>query len=300
MGIEYLTLKLRLQFEQPIQWNVLPTFHLRSILGARLKRMTCIQHSLRCEECFLKNNCAYAYLFETIIDKQTPGLEGRNRAIHPFMLRHGLVYDSGSRYDFFITIIGKAVRLTPYILFAFQEAGKEGIFSSAIHYDIQEITNEINHLRIDPNHIAGLETKNFHFQAAPGNGPARYRIEFETPARIKHFGKYSTDFDAMTFWNTIYRRISILSRLYCDEDLPPIDPEQYINHVIEKKALYWKDFSRYSQRQQQAMELGGAIGSFVIAGTMGETEKSLLEAGRLFQIGKNTVFGLGSMRYTAI
>ncbi len=58
-----------------------------------------------------------------------------------------------------------------------------------------------------------------------------------------------------------------------------------------------EDFSRYSQRQQTEMELGGIVGRFILTGGLRASDLSMLEAGRLFHVGKNTVFGLGQMNF---
>jgi len=111
----------------------------------------------------------------------------------------------------------------------------------------------------------------------------------------------------------MYRRIELLAALYADEQsteevaqrLQSKEPEAEKNYfayrppqelTIVQRHLVWKDFSRYSQRQKAAMELGGALGWIELQGPFRGIEKRLLEAGSIFHIGKNTAFGLGAMR----
>ena len=65
--------------------------------------------------------------------------------------------------------------------------------------------------------------------------------------------------------------------------------------VRSRPALRWYDWQRYSNRQQQSMHLGGAIGDWHL-GDLAPEHARALHIGQWLHLGKNTTFGLG--RYT--
>jgi len=56
--------------------------------------------------------------------------------------------------------------------------------------------------------------------------------------------------------------------------------------------LRWCDWQRYSNRQQQAMSLGGVLGRVVLRGDLAAFLQ-MLQAGQWLHIGKETTFGMG-------
>jgi hypothetical protein len=301
MKISYIKAMFVLDFESSIKWRALPTFFLRSILGAQLKRICCVQRQSTCDECSLSASCAYSVLFESPLDTANEVLQGRNRGYHPFILTHGAFLNDGFGYHFTVTLVGKGIHYFPFIVFAFQQAGSEGVFSSKIKYRISELTDQATGKSLQGINLKTPQTQIFSADQAKMDSFESVSVEFITPARIKHLGKYTLDFDAISFFSSIYRRTTALSRLYEESSSDEISTdEKFIVpekiHIAERN-LKWKDFSRYSQRQQTEMELGGIVGRFMIAGGLRASDISLLEAGRLFHVGKNTVFGLGQMDF---
>lgn len=304
MIINYIKTSLLIEFVTPIKWQVLPTFFLRSVLGAQLKRICCVQRQSTCDDCILSGSCAYSVLFESPLDTSNKVLYGRNRGYHPFVLTHGAVLNGGLGYHFTVTLIGKGIQYFPFVVFAFQQAGSEGVFSSKIQYRISELTDHATGKSLQNTNLKSPQTQMLHVQQADSVIFESVSVEFITPARIKHFGKYTLDFDAISFLSSIYRRITALTQLY-EESMPGENsaneklmvPEKI--HISERN-IKWKDFSRYSQRQHTEMELGGIVGNFILTGGLRAFDISLLEAGKLFHVGKNTVFGLGQMDFNTI
>lgn len=304
MKLSYSKADFTLEFSTPVKWQVLPTFFLRSILGAQLKRICCVKRQSTCDECILAPSCAYSVLFESPLATTNQVLQGRNRGYHPFVLTHGAVLNGGLAYTFTVTLVGKGIQYFPFVVFAFQQAGSEGVFSSKIQYRISELTDQATGKSLQGTNLKKPKTQIFSADQAEIDSFESVSVEFITPARIKHLGKYTLDFDAISFLSSIYRRITALSRLYeesgADENFTDekfLVPQKI--HIAERN-LKWKDFSRYSQRQQTEMELGGIVGRFILAGGLRTSDSSLLEAGRLFHVGKNTVFGLGQMNFNNI
>jgi len=91
------------------------------------------------------------------------------------------------------------------------------------------------------------------------------------------------------------RRVSSLFSVY-DGKEPELDYRGMVKRAEEvrmvKNELQWHDWRRYSFRQDQAMLLGGMIGSVTYSGALGEFIP-LIELCARLHIGKQTTFGLG-------
>ncbi len=302
MKLSYTKTAFSLKFESPVRWSTIPTFFIRSILGVYLKKICCIQRQSVCDNCILVQSCAYSVLFESPLPQDNSILQGRNRAYHPFILTHGSVSDNGLGYDFILTLIGKGIEYFPFVIYALQQAGKEGVFASKVHFEVSQVLDEINQ-----NSLLGKALRRpvvQQFDLSPQENPVvnSVIVLFRTPARIKYMGKYTTMFDSYSFFGNLYRRTVSLALLYENQENDINDHSIHKFHIptdicITDRKLLWKDFKRYSHRQHTEMELGGVIGSLLLQGTVGWQEQKLLEGGRLFHIGKNTVFGLGEMSY---
>ena len=68
-----------------------------------------------------------------------------------------------------------------------------------------------------------------------------------------------------------------------------VDPRETLG---SDKHLTWRDWTRYSCRQQQKMELGGVVGSWQLTGELAPF-LPFLHLGQWLHVGKEAVFGLG-------
>ena len=64
---------------------------------------------------------------------------------------------------------------------------------------------------------------------------------------------------------------------------------------ITGKNLHWQDRSRYSNRQDTAMQLGGFVGEIVLEGDLAPFSH-LLRICEVIHVGKGTTFGLGKIK----
>jgi CRISPR/Cas system endoribonuclease Cas6 (RAMP superfamily) len=90
-------------------------------------------------------------------------------------------------------------------------------------------------------------------------------------------------------------RISSLSYFHCGQPLQAdfrglIDRAAQVQLVNSQTR--WEDWSRFSGRQHQRIELGGLIGRATYRGPLAEY-LPLLALGELVHVGKGTVFGNG-------
>ena len=92
--------------------------------------------------CRFNKTRAYAFLFETILEKESSPLPGTDRASHlyilarlePFALR-----SSRSKYTFGLALFGAAIEYLPYIYAAFERGGKRGAFKARAPFKVAGI-----------------------------------------------------------------------------------------------------------------------------------------------------------------
>lgn len=102
---------------------------------------------------------------------------------------------------------------------------------------------------------------------------------------------------AQTLLSQALRRLSLICQIHLGIT-PQADYAALKAHaatVRSRPALRWYDWQRYSNRQQQSMHLGGAIGDWHL-GNLAPEHARALHIGQWLHLGKNTTFGLG--RYT--
>ena len=100
--------------------------------------------------------------------------------------------------------------------------------------------------------------------------------------------------EAVTLLMAAVRRASLMGEFHGhgtpDWDFSEL--KRQAQSVRSEKNLQWQDWTRRSARQQQTMQLGGAVGSWTLQGEL----TPFLPALHLCQwlhLGKETVFGLG-------
>lgn len=299
MLISYLPVQFSLNFSHPVYVDTSPLFILRSMLGKNLHSMSCIAHQNKCPECMYNRTCAYAFLFETILPVNNIVAPGRDRASHPFVFTGGTLETDNeiSRYDFTITLFGKAIDYLPYIYAALVRAGNDGLFKSRTQFTVTSVEIEGKNILLSPEHLdTSVTSKIWQTDLTLAEKKGEVLIELKTPLRFKYGGKYGTDFSAQDFIACLYRRTKTLCTLYGSAD------ENYSykfaeDNKITERHLTWLDNRHYSARQKDTMNLGGVVGTIKLKGSFSAIEQNLLEFNKLFNAGKNTNFGLGQLDF---
>jgi hypothetical protein len=121
------------------------------------------------------------------------------------------------------------------------------------------------------------------------------RLRFATPLRLqKQSNIQGRAMSARDLLMALARRYWLLAEFH-QGAIPSIDFKQLgaqAEAVGLQSQLQWRDWRRYSSRQQQEMVLGGVVGSVDLRGELGPFA-GLLAAGQWLHLGKNTAFGLG-------
>lgn len=304
MQLPYQTYLFTLQFDHETHLQKFPPFFIRSVIGKELRRVACVFPGRNCIDCSVREKCAYSFLFETPIDKNTPFLRGRNFAPHPFVLSMPpLDHRRGRQLNMTLTLMGKGREYFPYFYYAIQKSGEEGLFFQRMPFRIADVTVDGASIIKNENTIIARNSEHT-WQLNPDLLTAEdhaLAIELVTPLRFKKMGKYQKTLNYRELLGAIYYRALLLGSLYGNgaDGLPPRLPSLN-NQKQERGTFVWQDLKRYSARQKTEIRLGGITGSLFVEGRFTPFEISLLRAGEMFHVGKNAGFGLGKIRINKI
>jgi CRISPR-associated endoribonuclease Cas6 len=274
---------------------------LRGGFGHALQKVICIAPGRKCGQCLLRQNCLYYRIFES--------REGaaRNAPARPYVIvapltEEGRHLSPGERFAFEMVLFGEAITAIPYIIYTFIELGSIGIGRGRGKFKVQEVSVDSNVIFREGSDTLLGELKAHSLQgfwAAAGmlTSPlTEITIRLLTPLRFKHENHYADQLNFEIFLRTLLRRIITLINQYGHgaeqiDFKSLIESAQMVN-IVENRT-HWIDIDRYSQRQQQKMQIGGVLGSICFAGPDLRPFMPYIRMGERFHIGKNTGFGLG-------
>lgn len=290
---------------------LLPTFKgstFRGAFGATFRIIVCAVKKSDCSECILKEKCIYSYVFETPVPYESGHLFNLSYAPHPFVIEPPLMKENvikpGISIHFGLVLIGKAIEYLPYFIYTFDEMGKQGIGRGRGKFKLGKVFSKGprgGKTQIFYPDMGILKDRTYVFEEGfndiiPDNPKNdTIKLNFLTPTRIKHNGSLTIDIDFQILVKNIFRRISLLSHLHCNDE-PGFDYKTLIKEAGDIKTtvakLEWYDWERYSMRQDRRMKLGGFVGEIEFKGNI-EPFRKYIEVGEHVHIGKNTSFGLG-------
>ncbi len=304
-AITYLKVIFSLRFLEPVFADNNIIFVLRSVLGANLRFLCCVTRQQNCSACMLRHTCAYAYVFETILEKDNTVQPGRDRASHPYVFTACSDIPCGqtvSEYQFGITLLGKAAEYLPYIYMAFVRGSERGMFKARVPFELYSVQTMNGTQLINGVHSFKTDIPCSYWQY-PAQSYAKSKtgqvlVELKSPLRFKTNGRYSSVFDAQAFLSCLYRRAKTLCLLYGEwneGNSAYLYTVQFASVHIAQKALQWQDATHYSRRQNKRMELGGLVGTIILEGMFSPFVQALLDFNCIASAGKNTIFGLGQI-----
>ncbi|VEI57501.1 Uncharacterized conserved protein (DUF2276) [Pasteurella multocida] len=273
---------------------------LRGVFGRALRKISCMTKLADCKGCPLYRTCPYTNIFET------PAPESHN--IQKFsQVPNGYIieppewgkkcYEIGEKLSFNIVLFGRLIDQVALIVFAFKRA---------FEYQVANGTAEF----IDIYHVSSNETKSILKNGniiahdtclyIPKELPENLTINITTPLRLQENGK-ALSANTLHFSRLLLglaKRIALLSEFHYQ----PIqfDFEQLkidLAQIEDNKQLEWRDWTRYSSRQNQRMQLGGVVGEWRL-NNVSQQWATLLYIGQWLHCGKNTTFGLGQYQIT--
>lgn len=274
----------------------------RGVFGHALKNLVCVTRCERCADCLLYASCVYTYIFETAPPSDSAKLRNYETVPHPFILGvpwPGESTDSTPGVNLDLTLFGRGNRYAAYMIVALREAGERGIRGLGT-LNLESVSQEdlttpgtwqsiYNDTRLSPLSPAT--------PIAPP-APGRARIHLLTPLRLRHQEEYvgAEGFTFADMFGSLLRRISSLTYFHTDRPLETdfAGLKAVSSGVIaEEKDLRWSDWTRFSSRQQEQMQMGGLTGSFAFNISGREELWPFLWLGQWTHTGKGTSMGLG-------
>lgn len=277
---------------------------LRGGSGYILKEIVCTLKYNQCDECLIKKQCPYSYLFLTPIQNNSKMMKKYKEAPHPFVIEPD--FDLKTNYkkieilNFNILLIGKAAEYLPYLVLSYYKLVEKGIGKEKAKYELIKVTflnngNEIEIYNNKEKKLKNINASDFKFKTLNYKNISKIKLKFITPTRLKYNNKITSNIEFHIIIRNLLRRISALSYFHCDKYFD-VDYKNIIenskNIKLISSNIKWYDWSRYSTRQKSKMHFGGFIGEAWYEGPLEQFIDYLL-LGSEIHIGKNSTFGLG-------
>jgi hypothetical protein len=281
----------------------------RGVFGIALKKVVCALKRQACESCLLKSRCLYTQVFETQLAIVPPaGLRG-SAVPHPFVIEPPLTgdtnFETGSQMDCNLLLFGEVNRNLPYFIYAFDRMGRIGIgkkingkraaFSLKRVYNGKQVIYDSaeQNLKLD----GAFEQLKLAEPVETADSDMKIKVSLKTPIRLKFANRIQAELPFHLLIRAALRRIATLFACYGAGE-PALDYQGLVRESekvrIVDNNLEWFDWRRFSNRQNQAMLMGGIIGSVTYEGKIGDY-LLLLDICSKLHIGKQTSFGLGKI-----
>lgn len=278
---------------------------LRGALGGALRASACMTRAASCDACPLLTTCPYAAVFEPRPPASGHALQDFNQIPRPYVIEPPewgeRTYRPGEAVRFHLVLAGRALEQLPLVLWAFSKAFARGVGrgdGTATLSRVEHVVGDQAEIILDGpgGSIADHDTCAPHTPALPGNAVT---LHFHAPLRLQNNGRRATadEFTPRRLLTTLVRRIALMTEFHGLGPLP-IDFKALAAHaetLASDKDLRWRDWTRYSSRQQQKMDLGGVVGSWRLSGDIAP-HLPFLHLGQWLHVGKEAAFGLGGYR----
>lgn len=239
---------------------------LRGAFGYALKHTACVCPAQQCTECNMRQQCAY-YLF----------YESKNTS-HPYRFSKAL---GEEQYDFSFYLFEKACGYLPVVAKALRYMLEvQGLHAHRETFVLKSLT--CNGVMVEE-----VTTPQFFM---PDVIDSQAKVCFQTPLRIKHKGHLLTKRPTLEILlDSAYHRLSEL------KNFPMTKSSTKPSCIEGRSRIEFQDLSRFSNRQETSMQLGGIVG-FVEYEQIDERSFMLLKLAEIIGLGKQTVFGLGEIK----
>lgn len=291
--------RLEFEVETPLHLPAYAGSTLRGAFGGALRATACMTRRKTCDACPLIATCPYAALFET--RSQTGGTPAQ--APRPYVIEPPQWgernYAPGETLAFHLVLAGRALDQLALVLHAFDRAFRHGVgrgdgtarLARVVHVGAEETPV------LDGPEAALLP----HASAVP---PAptfgeTVTLRFDSPLRLQDNGRRATaeEYTPRRLLMALVRRIALMHEFHGSGPLA-LDFAALARQseaIGGEKRLRWRDWTRYSSRQDRKMALGGVVGEWTLTGDLAPF-LPFLHLGQWLHVGKEATFGLGGYR----
>ncbi len=308
-SLRWARLTLTLRAEEAISLPPYAGSTFRGAFGHAFKRVACPLRR-ECQGCGYRDVCVYAYVFETPGRADGSPLTRGASVTHPFVLEPPdsptVAVRPGDAVTIGLVLVGRAIPLAPYFLAACREMVQRGIgrgrgrlrLERAVADDPATANGRVVYDGDRDLLAPAVPPWSWDDLGAGRRATDRVTLRFVTPTRLRQDADLVVKPEFATLATALLRRISVLAEAHCGAQAE-LDAKAILESAetvrVERSALRWHDWERYSARQQTRMSLGGFVGSVTFAGPLAPWSP-LLRVGEVAHIGKGTAFGLGKYR----
>ena len=281
----------------------IPVFHgstWRGGLGHALLHNSCPWSTNNCMACREKAACAYYVLYESGSEES-----GTKDLPRPYLIGPGDAL--GPKVFVEMTLVGEAGKYLPHLIAAWVRAGKVGVGSSRIKYNLRQVDQILPNGRLKEVYVDDAGTGDYHsvypladyLDHQPPGPP--FRITIKTPLRLKENRPPQNGLDLSMVFRSLSIRLSHLNRFFCGGDRPEAGLWNELRALLSAPGpadfnLWWSDGRRHSQRQERHVPMGGVVGElFVSPLTDIPTWWDWWRAANLFHLGKAVSMGMGKI-----
>lgn len=278
---------------------------LRGAFGSALRTSACMTKAKTCDGCPLLATCPYAVVFEPRPPPARHPLQDCNQIPRPYVIEPPewgeKTYAPGEPLSLHLVLAGRAVEQLPLILWAFHRSFQRGVGKGNGTATLSQVwhVDAAGPARI----LDGLGRPVTAHEAVVAPAPVfsgdAVTLHFTAPLRLQTNGRRATaeEFTPRRLLGTLIRRIALIHEFH---GAGPLALEfrtlaDQAEALGSEKNLKWRDWTRYSSRQQQKMDLGGVVGSWKLSGDLAPF-MPFLHLGQWLHAGKEAVFGLGAYR----
>jgi hypothetical protein len=296
-----LDLSFEMEFEEPWKLPPFPGGLLRGAFGSSLRALSCMTGFRSCIGCPLRETCPFPALFEPPPrDLTVAGLSRAHEGLPPPFILRVPETDVGAdgRLVFGMRLVGPAIARLAFVIEAWRRALARGLGRDRVRGTLLRVVAEPRAVPV----WEGEEICWPELGAPPlvRAGP-RVALVSRSPMRLQSQGQRApqSGLSPRLLVSAIVRRARLLAA-QCEADAqaavrewPVGDWLEAADGVAHEKALVWRDWYRFSSRQQRRMNLGGYVGQWRWDRVPDELQ-GLLALGTLIHVGKEASFGLGA------
>jgi hypothetical protein len=320
--------RLDFEVETPLHLPAYAGSTLRGAFGGALRATACMTKAKVCDGCPLLATCPYAVVFEPRPPTAEHPLQDFNQIPRAYVIEPPQwgekTYAPGETLSFHLVLAGRVVEQLPLILWAFHKSFLRGVGKgdgTASLAQVWHVLDDSPRLILDGpgGHVTEHEavippvsiTPQNAERHAAADAEARntaasnalsvdaVTLHFHAPLRLQTNGRRATadEFTPRKLLTTLIRRIALIHEFHGPGPLP-LDfaaLAQRAEAIESDKDLRWRDWQRYSSRQQQKMALGGVVGRWTLSGDLAPF-LPFLHLGQWLHVGKEAAFGLGGYR----
>lgn len=304
-GLEYIKLSFILV---ALEDSRLPPFlgsTLRGGMGTAMKGKFCKHDFItQCADCTDKQNCKYNNLF--LYSNGSDGLKGSDTKPNPFAIKPPLsrreYYKVGDLLCFDLILVGESIVEVREYIEAVKHMASQGLGYQRKPFRLDRVFYNGQVVYSDDGYdISKIQVKRwFHNDKDSLQSVNKLSINFLTPFRLIDNKRLVREISFPLLMRSIFRRVSLLSELYCYKKWDIIY-DHYLQKAQKIKTissdLTWMGLNRYSNRAQQKIDISGLIGRVIYEGDL-TTFVPFLQIGSVLNIGKSCTMGLGEFEIT--